>query len=449
MSETRSRPRLPKLRGTRLPIAIIVAVVLGALFFTTFVVIDMRASSQDHDRERVAYFADWNVANRGYTIREMDESGAAERLSTLLWAFGDVNTDGECHVMDHQAWELYQRRYDSDNSVIGRSDTYEQPLAGSVNQLRLLREKYPDLRAGISLGGWNLSQNFSTAAATEESRQAFVSSCIDLWIRGDLPKLPGEPQGGDGVAEGVFTGIDLDWEWPAGNGRSDNITSEDDKENFTLLAQEFRRQLDDYARETGREVFLSASLPQDEGLMRDGVEEEVFDTLDFAMIQGYDMNGAWSSRAAPHSQLHTPRDAPDDRSAASADAAVRRYLDHGLDPEKLVLGFPAFGRGWEGVGSENDGRFQPASGGAPGTYGEHTRSYADLSRFEGERFHDEASGASWIYNGYEWWAYDSPEVIHQKGAYVIDEGLGGLMQWNLDQDPDAELVRAMDDSLGG
>ena len=31
--------------------------------------------------ERIAYFADWNTANRGYTIKDVDESGAAALLT--------------------------------------------------------------------------------------------------------------------------------------------------------------------------------------------------------------------------------------------------------------------------------------------------------------------------------------------------------------------------------
>ncbi|MEY9213295.1 glycoside hydrolase family 18 protein [Thermobifida halotolerans] len=398
--------------------------------------------------QSMAYFADWNTANRGYSIKDVDDSGAAARLDRLIWAFGDVSDEGLCHVPPDadQPWQIFQRRYSAEESVDGQADAYEQPLAGSLNQLRKLQEKYPGLRASISLGGWNWSTHFSEAVRTEESRERFVASCVDLWLRGNLPRLEGEPQGGEGVAAGIFDGIDLDWEWPGGNGHPDNVEHPDDRRNFTLVVAEFREQLDALGRETGQHYTLSASLTHDEQIMRDSYEPEVFEHLDFAVVQGYDFTGSWAETTGHHSQLYAPEDGPDQ---TSVDRVVRQYLDHGLPADKLVLGIPGYGRGWSGVapGPDGDGRFTRAEDGADGDYGESTDAYETLERLDGERFFDRATGAYWIYDGDEWWSYDTPEVVRLKGDYAADHGLRGLVLWNLDMDPEGELVAAMAESL--
>lgn len=430
-------------------LGIVVAVVLGALFFSAFTVITVSDTEpDDHGARRIAYFADWNTANRGYSIKDVEESGAAARLTRLIWAFGDVNAEGRCHIAEDsdQPWAIYQRRYTAKESVDGKADDYGQPLAGSLNQLRKLRERHPDLKTSISLGNWNWSRYFSDAARTEKSRSAFVSSCIDLWLKGDLPRFEGEPQGGAGAAAGIFDGIDLDWEWPGGGGKEGNIERPEDKRNFTLLVQEFRRQLDALEQRTGRRYALSASLSHNEEQMRRGYEPEVFRSLDFATVQGYDFTGSYSPVTGHHSQLYAPQDAPDD---TGADRAVRMYLDYGLPADKLVLGFPGFGRGWRGVPAENFGRYVRARSYAEGDYGKGTDSYADLEKRDGRRFFDPVHGSYWIYDGDEWWTYDTPEVVTMKGAYARRKGLGGLMLWNLDMDPRGELVEAMDESLGG
>ncbi|MFB9801521.1 glycoside hydrolase family 18 protein, partial [Streptomonospora salina] len=395
---------------------------------------------------RIAYFAGWNQPVRDYRISDVADSGAAARLTRLMWAFGEIGDEGRCRLPAEDArWELYQRRYDAGESVDGEADAYDQPLAGGLNQLRDLRADHPGLGASISLGGWNTSVHFSAAVRTPESRREFVSSCLDLWLRGDVPVRDGEPQGGPGAARGVFDGIDLDWEWPGGDGHPDNVEHPDDRRNFTLVVREFRRQLDGLERETGHEYTLSASLPGDPGRMRDGYEPEAFAPLDFATVQGYDFAGPWSATTGHHAALYADGPgAPDE----GVHGAVQGYLDHGLPADKLVVGFPGFGRGWRGVPpGEAFGRGERAEAPASGDYGEHAASYDELQRRGGRRFFDPANGAYWLVGDGQWWSYDTPATVALKGAYVRDRGLGGLMLWNLDMDLEGELVRAMDTSL--
>ncbi|MFE6306903.1 glycoside hydrolase family 18 protein [Nocardiopsis sp. NPDC057823] len=417
---------------------------LGAALAAALLITGVFVIANGNRPLRIGYFADWNVANRDFTIGNLADSGAPARLDRLMWAFGDISEDGLCHIPGghEQSWELYQRRYSARESVSGEADEYEQELAGSLYQLRLLQGEYPDLRASLSLGGWNWSRHFSTAARTEESRRAFVSSCVDLWLRGNLPVRGGEPQGGVGAAAGIFDGIDLDWEWPGGAGNPHNVEDPGDAANFTLLVAEFRRQLDALSEETGREYTLSASLsgaPDQAG----AYDPAIFDHLDFATVQGYDFSGPWSEVTAYHSNLYPPAADPD---ANSADAAVTRFVDLGAPPEKLVLGIPAFGRGWQGVEGSGDGLGLPARP-ADDAYDGPTMAFSELEELEGERYLDEEAGAFAVRAGDQWWAYDDPAVIAIKGDYVLGRGLGGLMVWNLDMDPTGDLVRAMDEAL--
>lgn len=419
---------------------------LGAVVTAGVLVVGIFVFAADRAPERIGYFADWNVANRGYTVQELQSSGAPEHLTRIMWAFGHISSDGLCHIPEdghNQPWELYQRRYEADESVSGEADEYEQELAGSLNQMRQLQEEYPDMGLSLSLGGWNLSTYFSEAARTEESREAFVASCLDLWLRGDMPESDGEPQGGDGAAAGIFDGIDLDWEWPTGDGHEDNVEHPDDPANFTLLVAEFRDQLDELSDETGDDYSLSVSLPGSAS-HAEGFEGEIFDLVEFATVQGYDFTGPWEEETAHHSNLYTP-DFDDD--ANSADDAVQRYLDLGASPETLVMGVPAFGRGWQGVGDDREGRGQPVDGPVDDHYDGPTMPFDELEELDGRRFLDEDAGAYWVYDGDEWWTYDNPDVIDIKGDYVLEQGLGGLMVWNLDMDPDGEFVASMDESL--
>ncbi len=432
----------PPSRSGRRPLLL----ALGAAAAATLLITGYLLVGDDREPERLGYFADWNVANRSFTVKDLEDNGAAAHLTRLMWAFGDISPEGTCHIPEDnhdQPWELYQRRYEADESVDGQADTYQQDLAGGLNQLRLLRERHPRLGASLSLGGWNWSTHFSDAARTPDSRAAFVSSCLDLWLRGDLPEYGSEPQGGPGSARGVFDGIDLDWEWPGGQGREDNVEHPDDAANFTLLVAEFREQLDALSVETGQDYTLSVSLPAGEEHAR-AYDGEIFDLVDLATVQGYDFSGPWSETTAFHSNLYAPEHAPD---ANSADAAVRRYLDMGAEPEHLVLGLPAFGRGWQGIDHAEAGPGQQADGPAEDAYDGPTETFTELEELGGQRHFDEEAGAYWVHDGDEWWTYDNTDVVGLKGEYVREEELGGLMVWNLDMDTDGTFVRAMDESL--
>ncbi|MFJ8308880.1 MULTISPECIES: glycosyl hydrolase family 18 protein [unclassified Streptomyces] len=161
----------------------------------------------------------------------------------------------------------------------------------------------------IWFSGWTYSRNFSQAARPEH-RKEFVKCCIDLCIRGslttkiwtDTKSFPGQKRavyGGDGVAAGIFDGIDSDWERPGTDkGLPGNLHSDDDKKNLPLLLTEFREQLDALpARQDGGKYLLTAFLPADPALIKAGWDvPEVVKYLDYGDLQGYDLHGAFECR---------------------------------------------------------------------------------------------------------------------------------------------------------
>lgn len=399
--------------------------------------------------KRVAYFTEWGIYGRDFMLNDVDASGAAAKLTHINYAFGNISSDGKCFEVNQtgqgDAWADYQRRFTAAESVDGVADVFDQPLAGNFNQLKELKQKHPQLKVLMSLGGWTWSKFFSNAALTDASRQAFVASCIDLFMKGNLPKLSGEPQGGPGSAAGVFDGFDLDWEWPGSEGNAGNVIRPEDKGNFTLLLAEFRRQLDAYGAQTGRRYILTAFLPADPRKVDAGIEGGVFQYLDFATVQGYDFHGAWETMTNHQSALRVPAGDPSPpEQQFSVDKAISKYLSLSAPAGKLVVGVPAYGRGWTGVGSANNGLYQSSSGPAAGTWEAGIEDYKVLKNEAGTRFRDTTNGALWVYDGTNWWSYDDPTLLTQKAEYIASRGLGGSMMWSLDgDDATASLTSAL------
>lgn len=409
--------------------------------------------------KRIAYFAQWGIYGRNYQVKNIDTSGTAATLTHINYAFGNVYNAGgtyKCDIVTRaesgngdggDGFADYGKSFDAATSVDGVADVWSQPLKGNFNQLKKLKAKYPNLRTLISLGGWTWSRYFSAAASTAASRQALVSSCIDLYIRGNLP-VSSDGAGGVGAGAGVFDGIDIDWEYPGGGGLAYNTVSAADKQNFTLLLQEFRRQLD--AVRPGLLLTIAAPGGPDKISNQDPAGYK--NAVDWVNIMTYDFRGAWDATGPTnfHSNLYTDPNGPGAAPAKtySVDTAVNAFLAAGMPANKIVIGVPFYGRGWTGVPSGNNGLYQSASGPARGTYEAGIEDFKVLKNAPGTVFRNATTGQMWKYDGTNFWSYDDETVIAAKMAYIKSKGLGGAMAWSLDgDDSTGTLAKAVANGL--
>ncbi|MGV9316376.1 glycoside hydrolase family 18 protein [Streptomyces sp. NPDC003691] len=406
----------------------------------------------DDDRrsyKRIGYFTQWGIYGRDFQVKDLDTSGQAAELSHVNYAFGNVSPDGKCMIQgpagQADPWADYQRGVSAAESVDGVGDTWDQKLAGNFNELKELKAKHPGIKNMISLGGWSWSTHFSDAVLTKEKREAFVASCIDIYIKGNLP-VDGT-RGGAGVAAGVFDGIDLDWEWPGSSGEDDTIYRPEDKKNFTAVVREFRKQLDEYAKSQPRQkdgkrkhYELSAFVPTAPAKIDAGFEvKKLMKDFDFVNLQGYDFHVSGEKTTAQQSALYAKND-------FSVSQTVNDWLRRGAPAHKLVVGMPAYGQGWTGVTGGGDGMGQPAQKPAPAKYQAGYEDYKELKKLadSGQYKVYRKYGQAWLFDGNTLWTYDDPQVLRAKADYIRDKGLGGAMFWSLDGDTaDGELMRTV------
>ncbi|MDG4858138.1 glycoside hydrolase family 18 protein [Streptomyces sp. T-3] len=405
-------------------------------------------STQDRGRQqlkRVGYFTQWGVYGRDFQVQDLDKNGAAGRLTHVNYAFGNISPQGKCFLNsvpgESDPWADYVRPLDAENSVDGVADTDTQALAGNFNQLKELKAKHPGLKVMISLGGWSWSTHFSDSVRTPAGRKALVESCVDLYLKGNLP-VDGA-RGGAGAAAGVFDGIDLDWEWPGSEGDTDTVFRPEDKQNFTALVEEFRHQLDALGKKSRKHYELSAFVPAAQSKIDAGFEvRKIMKDLDFVTLQGYDFHVSGEKTTAQQSALFAKDD-------FSVHGTVQAWLNRGAPARKLVVGMPFYGQGWTGVSGGGDGMGQPATAPAPAKWANGYADYKELKALAASstyKIHRNVrEGHSWLFDGTTLWTYDDPATLAVKSAYVKTRGLGGAMFWSLDGDtPDGELVRTVD-----
>ena len=399
--------------------------------------------------KRVGYFVQWGIYARNFRLADMDKSGAAATLTHLNYAFGGITPDGQCTVTTpnlSDSFADYGKAFTADQSVDGVADVWDQKLKGNFNQLKELKTKYPGLKVLISLGGWTWSRNFSDVALTDAARKKFVSSCVDIYIRGNLPLADGA--GGPGAAAGVFDGIDIDWEYPGSEGNTGNIVRAEDTRNFTLLLEEFRRQLD----AAGSGKLLTAALPAAPPKVGKLEVGNIARSLDLMNVMTYDFRGGWATSGPTnfHSNLYPDPASPGgaEEKTWSVDTAVNAYLRAGAPAKKLVVGVPYYGRGWRGVGGANNGLYQSAAGLPQGEYEAGIDNYNILVNKPGTVYRNSTTKQMWKFDGNEFWSYDDPEVLTTKMTYIKERGLGGSMAWSMDgEDKNATLSKTIYNAL--
>ena len=142
------------------------------------------------------------------------------------------------------------------------------------------------------------------------------------------------------------------------------------------------------------------------------VKDETLKHFDFVNIMAYDGAGSWS-----------PNSPGQHSSFAFAKDNVKFWLDKGLPKDKAVLGVPFYGYG-----------FGEAFRKSSYSYQEIVNKYPEATEV------DQVGNTIW-YNGIP--------TIKAKAQYVLDEKLGGVMIWSLDNDVKGEksLLKALHDTL--
>ncbi|MGD0165099.1 MAG: glycosyl hydrolase family 18 protein [Candidatus Sulfotelmatobacter sp.] len=398
------------------------------------------------------YFEEWGINYGGYNIADLQKNGVADELTHLIYAFGNVTpaSPPACAIADPVA------AYQNSNVPSVNGKPYTAPLLGNFGAIQQLKALHPNLKVLISLGGQagNVA-GFVTAAGSPAGRAALASSCIDMFVKGNIAA---------GVtAPGLFDGFNIDWEFPGAA----------DKQNFTALLKEFRSQLNALEKTTGKKYVLTFDSPASPKRYVNIDLKAAAAQVDFLTIDGYDYAGSDEKQTNESSSLYDTAADPvyaDDR---YIDATVRAYLKAGVPAAKYTMGLPLYAVGWVGVTKSNHGLYQNATGAAPVLLADGsgmcakpdkanpspgcdtilTAGFAtystieDLTHREGYiAWYDSERVGATLYNpnAGTFYTYDNPATVAAKTAYIKKHKLGGAYVWALnDDDASASLTKAI------
>ncbi|KAH8600928.1 42 kDa endochitinase-like protein [Bisporella sp. PMI_857] len=322
------------------------------------------------------------------------------------------------------------------SSIFNELDRAEWPLFTTVETVRTRFEKNTSIL--VAIGGWGDTKGFSVAAATPESRKLFaqnVKQMVDF-------------TGADGV--------DIDWEYPGGNGEDYKQIPNSEKaweiDAYPKLLSEIRSVL-------GPDKLISAAVP---GLRRDMLAftmktvPEIDKSLDFWNIMTYDLMNRRDNITKHHSGAKVSLD------------GINAYLTNGVPPEKVNLGFGFYVKWYK---TDPEGGCQAHPVGCKTLLMEDPVTGADLSRAAAFSWHDEVpikleesfnkamadpqydeeGGGTYYWDAKEniFWSWDDEYAIQRKVPFVKErKGLGGAFAWGLGEDAPAwNHLRALDNAL--
>jgi chitinase len=433
------------------------AIAMGVLLFLANAVCTS-AQEPYHGKILGGYFEEWGIYYAGYNIANLQQNGVADKLTHLMYAFANVTTSPTpaCAIAD--SWADYQTPYLPSVSGVA----YTGPMYGNFAALQQLKQLHPNLKVLMSIGGASATNTaaFVTAASTAAGRQALATSCINMFVSGNI--APGI------TAPGLFDGFNIDWEFPTAT----------DTQNFTLLLQEFRTQLNALSKTTGKPYVMSFDGPAGAQNYVNIDLKRAAAQVDFITIDGYNYAGSWDTQTNDASPLFDSRQDPNYGQGLDIDATVDAYLKAGVPPHKYTMGLPLYGAGWTGVANMNHGLYQNStgpspvylasgtaectdtSGNTPGcdvllTAGTATYStLANLTANGYRTYFDPRRVAVSLYDpaAQTFYTYDNPETARLKMLYIdakVPGGLGGAYVWALkDDDANGTMVKTMANVLG-
>ena len=375
-----------------------------ALFFTFF----LNAAVAETEKEApgvTVYFPNWNI----YSDSRCSVNGLPwERLDCVNHAFWEVvPKDGGFAVVSTDPW----------------ADTDPDNPEAHFPQYAECAEKYPDTKILVSIGGWTDSGHFSEMALTAESRGSFIRSCLET-----LDAYP------------FLSGLDIDWEYPGVEREPEDESDEgcpvvgDDWTNYTLMLKELREALDEHFGEGKKVLTVCAGASVGWSLSKQDYAS-LHPYVDKINLMTYDMAGSWEENTGHHTAL---------LGEVSADTAVKYLLEQGVPAEKITIGSPLYSHGWkmreaaeETVGAAADAiddmtwhdliALEQAVV-AEGTPGWH-------------KGYDAEKRAAWLWNDdpaspdyLNFITYESTESLEAKLNYIKENGLGGLIIWEVHGD---------------
>lgn len=288
--------------------------------------------------------------------------------------------------------------------------------SATIQKMVLLKQRNPDLKVILSLGGWGGCATCSDVFSTKEGRKEFTESVKELSEYFQID------------------GIDLDWEYPTIAGYPGHKFQPADKENFTALVKQLRKTL-------GNKYEISFAAGGFSHYIDEAIEwKKVMKKVNYVNMMTYDLVSGFATKTGHHTALYST-----EQQVESTDNAIQKLIALKVPASKIVIGAAFYARVFE-TADTISGLYQQGKFVRGISFKNLTTQLSVDSGFVSHW--DEQAKAPYMFNPTQhlFVTYDDKRSIQAKTRYAIDKKLGGIMFWQLRDDAFTEgLLDAIDE----
>ena len=267
------------------------------------------------------------------------------------------------------------------------------------------KQKHPELKVLVSLGGWSGCASCSPVFAVDSNRTIFARSVKDFILQYNLD------------------GFDLDWESPVIGGYKDHPAIPEDRDNFTSLIKELRQALPSpYIVCFDANSFPDCVFKSVDWLL-------VMPNVDFVNLMTYGLPNDKSGHSGHHTALYS---SPYQKE--SVNSGVRLLDSLKVPLEKIIIGAAFYSFVVANVDSVNFGLGRPCKVKNSPDYRTTLKKFTPENGYQ--TYWDTIAMAPYLYSSKErtFITFDNKESCRLKTKYALDNQLGGIMFWHLNGD---------------
>jgi GH18 family chitinase len=381
----------------------------------------------------LGYFSNWDIYNenlsttpkKDFIFNSKQNLYKLARLNTVAYAFFEAAPDGTIQSSDPWSdFDSTDKNFCEANPVICFPKESKSVIGGfgNFNQFAKSGETSGITNRLIAFGG-----------ATHDMEVQFALNNPDKFVE-SLNVLKKAYN---------FTGLDIDYE-PA------NGVPQENKAKLITLMKKVREVM-------GKDFMITYTIIPNQEHIDDfgpGNWYEVEKTVDYINVMNYDIFGAWQDKTGIQSGLYSvPNTGGSNK--FYADIVIARLIVNGVPANKIVLGYPSYGKTVSGVAG--DGLGQPFTSRYLGNMDEpicvakndcsgnmsYSKIIADNLPIKHQIQQDVINGAYSNFaagsngTGKAFSTFDDAASINAKVNYAKSKNLAGVMTWGINYDAPA------------